>query len=419
MKQIINRVILLLPVVFFTACGGSSDSKQEKQEANAATTTTEDVPEHDINEPFLYPFGLEVNTYEPTGYRSGCGGDCCFSVKTFEKGEYVLFADTSDCWEYGYTERYLLFRGDKLIASHEKDFDMGKFYSSFNMRNRMERTVDYENEKVFIRRDTVRNSEKKWINKEFTEGRFSSELSDEVMAYIEDPRKRKSYSEENDFSVLRSGESGEANPIYFYGRLAMDEEVVVTEEAYALHEIEPSNFQSRGIPKNAVYAFSTWWAGGGALYYMKINDGVLQFYETWEEEQYSESTAFELYFELDPDINVGKPDHYIVFNPEKGAQNKLMIAMDEKETALYAKYEGQSRQIALRKKSDTVDGKKIITVYEEYLHGIPNGTYTHTHDGIWDYITYSGKNGKQVKYTINHKLTSPGDSGEYRKRPLF
>ncbi|MCR9173550.1 MAG: hypothetical protein NXI10_13700 [bacterium] len=59
----------------------------------------------------------------------------------------------------------------------------------------------------------------------------------------------------------------------------------------------------------------------------------------------------------------------------------------------------------------------MITKYEELIHGIPNGTYTHTHDGIWDYVTYISKRGKKTKFTINHELTALNDS--YRDRPLF
>ena len=58
-------------------------------------------------------------------------------------------------------------------------------------------------------------------------------------------------------------------------------------------------------------------------------------------------------------------------------------------------------------------------MYEERIHGIANGTYTITHDGNYDYVTYKGKNGKEAEFEINFDLTIPEGSDSYRDRPLF
>jgi hypothetical protein len=340
-------------------------------------------------------------------------------TKVLEKGQYAIFQVKFDCWEYGSDEKYLLFRGDELIAAHEKTFDMGEMYSSFTMRNRMERTIDFENEKVFVRRDTVRNSVKKWINKEFEEETFSSGLRDEAKQYLEDPRERYSLEKgEESYGLYRYPRVGKLSAVlvshkYLHGEL--DIELL---DAYALQEIkDPSNYKSKGIPKDAVFAYSTWFAGGGDLLYGKLNDGVLQIYGSHEDESLREIPPYELLLEVDPDLLLPAPDHYIVFDPVTKGKNKLMLAFDDEDKALYAKYEGQSRHIELKLKEDKSEGNKTIRVYTELIHGIPHGRYIHTHIGIADYVVYIGENGKEVKFSINHELTAP--NGSYRDRPLF
>ena len=419
MKYLSYTGLILSSLLFFVSCSNNSKKgKQEKEEKNSPVLTQEvDELEHEINEPFLYPFGLELSEMEATGYRESCGGDCCSGVKALEKGEYAIIMDTSDCWEYGYNEEYLLFRGDELIAYHEKSFSMGKIHDMVNIRNRVERTIDFENEKVFVRRDTVRNDHKKWINKEFIEENFSSASYDEVQRYVFDPRESISFTKDNTFLLNRSASEGVSSPVILFHSLSSNEYDIELIDAYNLQDI--GDRESKGVPKDAVFAYSTWYAGGGDLLYGKLNDGILQVYLASEEGITKDISPYELILEVDPDLEIPSPNHYIVFNSEKKGNNKLMLGMDEKEQVLYAKYEGQSRQIQLKKVSDSMDGKKIIMVYQELIHGIPNGTYTHTHDGNWDYVTYKGKNGKEVKFTINHALTLLNSGDGYRDTPLF
>ncbi len=409
---------LFLSSLLLVSCGSDQENEsQEENQENEPVLTTEDDLEHDSNEPFLFPFGLEIENLEPTGYREGCGGDCCSGTKVLEKGEYTLFLDTTDCWEYGYTEKYLLYRGEDLIASHEKSFDMGEYMEDYNLRHRMERTIDFENEKVFVRRDTVRNDEEKWINKYFDKLDFSSGLKDEVEKFIFDPRERYSFTDEHSVNLNRFGDEGKLSSVFLFHSLSSHDFDIEVIDAYALQEV--SDREGVGIPKDAVFAYSTWYAGSGDLLYGKFNDGVLQIYQSWEDEALSEIPPYELLLEVDPELEIPSPDHYIVLDPKNGGKNKLMLAMNDVDRVLYAKYEGQSRHIELQFKEDNSEGKRIEIVYDELIHGIPNGTYTHTHDGIWDYVTYKGKNGKVVKFVINHSLTSPEDSGTYRDRPLF
>ncbi|MCR9173549.1 MAG: hypothetical protein NXI10_13695 [bacterium] len=357
MKHSIYFGLLLGSILLFASCN------EEKEESNSQSDTSKDASEdsdveemaHEKNEPFLFPFGLELEHFEPKGYRTSCGGDCCSMVKVLEKGAYAVFLDTTDCWEYGYDEKYLLFRGDELIACHQKGFDMGEFGDGFNYRERMERTIDFENEKVFIRRDTVKNTVKKWITKDFSEENYSSAMKGEVQKYLDDPRVRRSFESKDDFSINHSKVEMKSTPVNFFNHFQPDYDIEIL-NAYSLQEV--SNRKNIGIPKNALFAYSTWYAGGGDLIYGALNDGVLQIWYSYEDEGLSEVPPYELFLEIDPDVTKYRPNHYIVFDPDKGGKNQLMLGMNEKDVALYAKYKGQARHIELRKISSKVDGKK-------------------------------------------------------------
>lgn len=418
MKQFQFIIPLVGLLLLVSACGGKDEvSDRSAHESDASETSLgEDSLKHDSDEPFLFPFGLEIKDFKETGYRERCGGDCCSGIKVIEKGEYAIFLDTTDCWEYGYSEKYLLFRGEELIACHVKSFDMGEIGEDFVFRERMERTIDFENEKVFARRDTVKNSVKKWMNQEFQAEPFTSKLKGEVLNFVLDPRERVSFDSKTKISLYHQGRDGMLSSIVLSNNKTYQEEDIVVTEGYMLQEI--SDKKAMGIPKDAVFAYTTWYAGSGEILYGKLNNGVLRIYRSFEDESLSEIPPFELLLEVDPDFEGPAPDHYIIFNSAKNGKNKLMIAFDENDFAQYAKYEGQSRQIELKFKSEKSSGKKIIRVYTELIHGIPNGTYTHTHDGVWDYITYKGNSGNEAKFNINHDLTTPEGSA-YRKKPLF
>lgn len=400
--------------LLLTACG--DDTKTEKDNAkNISAQEGGGVEiEHEIDKPFLYPFGLELDKFEAEGYRMQCGGDCCVAIEALGLGEYTLYRDTLDCSDYGHSIKFFLFKGKDLIAVHERGTLMEDMPNGDFKTVRIERTVDFENEKTFARRDTIDKAREFDLSGDFKEEIFDRSEKSEYIKGTEDPRERYNFMSNDDYTLYHDGRNGELGTV---GLIAHKSDVdIEILEAYSLMDIQ--NFDSRNIPKQALFAYSTWWAGGGDIIYGKLNDGVLQIYYSYEDEMLAEVPEYELFLEIDPDVTKKKPDHYIVFDPEKG-KNKLIFGFDNKGKALYAKYQGQARHIELRKKADKSKGKNIVTVYEELIHGVPNGTYTHTHNGNWDYVTYKGKNGKVSEFTINHSLTVPENTDTYRDRPLF
>ena len=173
-----------------------------------------------------------------------------------------------------------------------------------------------------------------------------------------------------------------------------------------------------GIPSEAVYAYNTWFAGGGEVHYGMINDGVLQIYRKFEDEGMTEPGQFSLYREIDPNVQTKKPDYYISYNSDDNTTTELMIAFTEDGKALYAKYYGQKRHIELRFAKDASEGRNIVEFYDEIVNGEVNGNYKLSHSGNWDYAEYTNaKSGKKFGFTINHDVTIMNDT--YRTVPSF
>jgi hypothetical protein len=57
--------------------------------------------------------------------------------------------------------------------------------------------------------------------------------------------------------------------------------------------------------------------------------------------------------------------------------------------------------------------------YFEIKNGVKNGKFTITHSGIYDYLVYTGKDGKKSKYTINLDESVNLEGDGYRSTPCF
>lgn len=370
--------------------------------------------EHEIDAPFLYPFGLDLENFNEQGYRSYFGGDCYFATKAVGLGEYTLMSDSVGCSDYGFEFVYLLFRGEELIALHEETVSVDDTESEGRRFYLIERTIDFENEKTFIRRDTAEFMAESNLKGAFAEEIFDRSLKEVFIEGLDDPREYQNFESNDDFYLMDVPKESQVQSLLFKSKLNSDLSIFLT-EGYSVDEIEAMD--QYDFPEGTLFAYSSWWRGDGEIICGRINEGVIQIYSSYQHEEQVEADPFELFLEIDPNVTYQRPDHYIVFDPKKG-KNKLMLALNGADAALYAKYENQARHIELREIADESKGKKIVKVYQELIHGIPNGTYTHTHEGIYDYVAYKGLKGKEVAFTINHDLSTQ-DSGGYRDRPLF
>jgi len=171
-----------------------------------------------------------------------------------------------------------------------------------------------------------------------------------------------------------------------------------------------------GVPKNAVFAYNTWFAGGGSIFYGVVKNGVLQIYQKYEDEGMTTEGNFSLYREIDPHVQTKNPDTYITYDSDTKNSKQLMIAFSDDGKALYAKYYGQGRHLKLKFIKKANDERNYYDYYDEIADGKVVGSYVLTHSGNWDYAEYTRKkDGKKFKFTINHDITIV--DGAYRTSP--
>lgn len=226
-----------------------------------------------------------------------------------------------------------------------------------------------------------------------------------------------SFTNESTFTIIKK--DGEINELtegptvdIFVNNKLLNSPIKIANE---LNYIEV-DLGTKGVPENAVFAYSTWYAGGGVVYYGIVKDGILQINHKYEDEQMEEEEQFTLYREIDPNVQTKDPDYYITYDSDNRSSKQLMIAFSQNGKALFAKYSGQLRQLALKFVKDESEGRNIIEYYDEIVNGEVNGTYRLSHSGNWDNAEYTvKKTGKKFDFTINHEVTIVYD--RYRTEP--
>ena len=111
-------------------------------------------------------------------------------------------------------------------------------------------------------------------------------------------------------------------------------------------------------------------------------------------------------------------DYYICYTDDDVATRVIWIRFAKDGKAKQVKYKGQKEAINVVFVSEEIsEGGAHPTIesnYDEIYNGTKNGTYTLTHSGVWDYVTYTRKKDqKQFHFTINH------DADPYGKEPCF
>ena len=227
-----------------------------------------------------------------------------------------------------------------------------------------------------------------------------------------------SFDDNSSFTISTNTEvevTGTKDIDIFLNNDQFDSPVLLTQDLNYT-KVDPKKYKD--VPNESVFVFSTWFGGGGLLYYGVVKNGVLQVYRKYGDEMMTQESAYEFYREFDPNVQTVKPTYYIHYSPDTKKGNDLMIAFTPFGKGLFAKYEGQSRQIELKFTKDQSEGKNIIQYFDEIVKGEVKGTYKMTHSGNYDYVEYTNKkSGKKYLFTINHDVTIVGDT--YRTTPSF
>ncbi len=403
----INKWFGVLAIVaVLSSCGGASK--------DASTNTSE--KESEISggkEPTLFPFELNEKELVLIGKRKKAEGDCTYKYSLQEIGEKRIYMCESQCSEYTSETIYYYFEAGKLIAVHRKSVDNTVDLKSGNLQVlRTEETSNFRNKTTFSRADTVPVRTRDWIQKDFMEVTFADDRKKYMDSY-EDVLTPRSYTSKSKFNLNDMGATeGDSRMIYLQDPF----DFIEFDLFKASNFIEITNFKSNGIPSDVAFAFSTWWAGGGRMVYGKVVSGVLKIYQRFDEESLPMGD-FHLLRVIDPEVRAAMPAYYIEFKEDKGKAKNLQVAFSESGEALFVKYEGQERHIQVATNKDQSQGATIKILYDEIIHGVKAGSYLITHQGNYDYVKYTAKNGKVFNYTIDFDKSLIRDS--YRTTPNF
>lgn len=401
-----NCLAAFVLVSLLVSCGG--EVKEIPVEQEAATTS---IPR--VEEPALFPFGMNENEMVLIGQRHHCSGDCCTDYYLHETKGKSIYTYLLDCSEYSSKEVRYYFEGTELIAIHEKSRTMN---SDVRMRKpsyiRQEKTMHFRDKLMYFRSDTMSKSSNDWMSKPFEEIEFK-DVSNKYLKRMVDLRAPVSYTSKSKINVYsESKRQGQSRKIRIGDPFGDKEFVIATGMAFA----QIDDFESNKIPKDAKFAFSTWFAGGGEMYYGTVVNGVLKIYQRIDDEGLP-MQPFNLHRVIDPEVRAGDPAYYLILKEDKGRSKNLMLACTSSGEVIYVKYEGQDRQIELEKKKDLSQGSTMKIEYSEILLGVAAGRYMVTHQGNHDYVTYTSQKGDSFKYTID--LDKSLVNGEYRKTPAF
>jgi hypothetical protein len=197
---------------------------------------------------------------------------------------------------------------------------------------------------------------------------------------------------------------------------------------FNFNPIEKANWSRHDIPADAVFAFQSWFAGGGGLYYGLLKGTRVELYRRYldeglpEEETTPEVLSFEHIKTIDLENTGLEPGYFICYQADKQPTLQLAIyhTSDGRATSLI--YKGQQDYIPLQFTGEEISTEGIIpNITQHYLEifdGQENGKLKLTHSGNWDYASYTrGKDGKTFDFTIDHDLTIVNDT--YRTTPCF
>jgi len=395
-----------LLVSLVSSCGNDVAEIPPEKEASNTTVSV-------VKEPALFPFGMNESNLKLIGQRHHCTGDCCSEYYLHESEEKSIYTYLLDCSEYSSKEVRYYFEGSELIAVHEKTKTMN---SDVRMRKpsyiRQEKTMHFRDKLTYFRSDTMTKNSKDWITAPFEEIEFK-DLSNSYLKRMVDLRTPVSYTPKSKIVVYSDVKSqGQRRKIRIGDPFGDKEFVIATGMAYAPIE----DFESNKIPKDAKFAFSTWFAGGGEMYYGTVVNGVLKIFQRIDDEMLP-MQPFNLHRVIDPEVRATDPAYYLILKENKGRSKNLMLACTASGEVIYVKYQGQDRQIELEKKKDLSKGSTIEIEYDEILLGVPKGKYVVTHQGNYDYVTYKSRSGETFKFTVD--LDKSLVNGEYRTTPAF
>lgn len=412
-------LILLIPNLI--GCSSSETGNEELLEESARSTTN------------TFPFGLDPASLNQEPVRILGGGDCWSTIRSYVTDTTGLVTDSTDCGENGTFQSFYFLKKRKINLVHEQKSEVnfsedGKKATFILFEIVYDFTTDPAIEST--RTDTLSVLDFSKIKKEFVVSEIKNskailnELTEKLKKRLTEPQNFENAefklvstpSKEDKTTGTPSTEISLSSPV-------LSNPIFIVKETNLSEIKEYQQRENMGIPGYATFAFSSWYAGGGAIYYGVIENNLLKIYRKYQDEQeVSGANKFQMLNEIDLENPTQIPDYYICFKEDKNKSPNVMIAFDKSGKAIYAKYEKQAGRIQIKFIRDELknDGAYPTTIsqYKEMVNNQRTGKYTITHSGNWDYLEYRrAKDGKIFNFTIDHNLSI--DENGYRKTPCF
>ena len=127
------KLLPLLPLISLlalSACNGPTEDPATTEVDNTAPTPTSPAPaaSPSFEGALAYPFGLDLAEFTLLGDpQEEAGGDCESVSQVKTKGNLALVETETDCFGYGSSTTYTLYRDKEIILEHE----LGKSGSGF------------------------------------------------------------------------------------------------------------------------------------------------------------------------------------------------------------------------------------------------------------------------------------------------
>lgn len=385
MSKFIYSLLLLCFVL--SACGENQEVESTDQDEEVAA----------IPPPF--PFGMDLASAEMSFKQINVGSmDCEQHVTIYESGDNKLLIDSSFCKGNSMKVNYFFLEKGKLSVYQGKEWT--KDYGGDSKYSITEIVSDFTNGNQWALEQGVKgigasgSIELKWMEGT-PEGQKQFEKEVEALDFSKDFTAKDGY----EIYTLNHGISPATNTekygIYLSCKSRKDQMFLAEEFAFT----ESVDRKAKGVPNDAVFAFDTWFAGGGAVYYGKVNKGRLFVYRKYEDEGMAPGTGIEeLVRKLDPYALTEIPAYYLVFKENKKREKAILVAFRKDGKALFFEYEGGERQYPLAFIQNEMKENSVVAYYKAGGHL----DFVHTHSGIWDYLKLERvKDGKKLSYTID------------------
>ncbi|NNF19202.1 MAG: hypothetical protein HKN61_05455 [Flavobacteriaceae bacterium] len=348
--------------------------------------------------PTLFPFGMELSSFDLTQVLGNEAGDCTTRLREYRKDSLRIVTDSTDCHEYGVHNQYFLFNMDSPEQVH-----IFEYYPQYDpsgesviyIATETIYVLSQQPPKSYVRTDSLIQPEPGQMKTD-----FETDLIPDPDALQEDLRVELASLEEaveNDYdfsfivSTNENPDSSDPRKDIFLTSESWKYPVWINEGA-AVELIPKEEYKDLGIPKAAVFSIDSKHNNKNYIYYGLIEGSELMIYLRVIDINHGPENNFGLHKMESLEQHSPKHSYYICYHAGESSEEMLMLAYDENDTALWAEFKGSTaRQILVKKEERitvTADRPSEDHFYEIFKDGYPVGTFRLTSTDNWSHAYY-------------------------------